>query len=72
MKSPQWPSTKAKQALAALLRAGWRIKRQTGSHRVLEKPGWPNYIFAHHDRRELGRFAMEQLAKDTGLKIDDL
>jgi predicted RNase H-like HicB family nuclease len=29
--SPDWPSTKAKQALAALLRIGWRIKRQSGT-----------------------------------------
>lgn len=32
----QWNSTKAKRVLAALLRIGWSIKRQTGSHRVLE------------------------------------
>ena len=35
-----WPSTQAKAVLAALVLQGWRVKRQTGSHRVLTKPGW--------------------------------
>ena len=30
----QWPATKARRILAALLRIGWSIKRETGgSHR---------------------------------------
>ncbi len=38
----QWPSTKARQVLAALLRRGRSIKREVrGSHRVLSPPGWP-------------------------------
>lgn len=44
-----WPSTKARRVLAALLRIGWRIKRERrGSHRVLERTGWADYIFAFH------------------------
>jgi len=31
----QWPSVKAKRLLAALLRLGWQIKRQSGSHKHL-------------------------------------
>lgn len=31
-----WPSTKAKRVLAALLRIGWSIKRQSGSHITLK------------------------------------
>ncbi|MEA5498548.1 MAG: type II toxin-antitoxin system HicA family toxin [Limnoraphis robusta] len=31
----QWSSTKARKVLAALERIGWRIKRQTGSHKIL-------------------------------------
>ena len=34
----QWPSKKAKLVLAALLKQGWSIKRQTGSHRTLHDP----------------------------------
>ena len=68
-----WPSTKAKQALAALLRIGWTIKRQRGtSHRILARPGWPDVLFAYHDRVTLGPTAMRVLAKKTGLTPEDL
>ena len=50
----RWPSTKAQQVLAALLRSGWIIKRQHGtSHCVLARPNWPDYVFAFHDREEI-------------------
>jgi predicted RNA binding protein YcfA (HicA-like mRNA interferase family) len=69
----EWPSTKAKQVLAALLRSGWRIKRQSGtSHRILERPGWPDVLFAYHDRVTLGPAAMNVLAKKTGLRRENL
>jgi predicted RNA binding protein YcfA (HicA-like mRNA interferase family) len=69
----QWPSTKAPRVLAALLRAGWQIKRHgAGSHRLLAKPGWPDYTFAYHDRVELGRGALKLLGEKTGLRPEDL
>ena len=34
----QWPSLKAKRVLAALVRIGWRVKRQSGSHKTKAKP----------------------------------
>jgi predicted RNA binding protein YcfA (HicA-like mRNA interferase family) len=70
--SPQWPSTKAPRVLAALLRIGWRVKRQASSHQVLTKSGWQDYTFAYHDRKELGRVALEKLGKKTGLRPKDL
>jgi predicted RNA binding protein YcfA (HicA-like mRNA interferase family) len=71
--SPDWPSTKARHALAALLRIGWRVKRQSGtSHRILERTGWPDVLFAYHDRVSLGSTAMRVLAKKTGLRRKDL
>ena len=68
----QWRSTKAKRVLAALLRIGWSIKRQTGSHRVLERPGWPDVVFAFHDNDEIGPRMIARLAKVTGLDPEDL
>ncbi|MDQ1351808.1 MAG: hypothetical protein QG657_2113, partial [Acidobacteriota bacterium] len=39
----------------ALLRIGWKIKRQAGtSHRVLSRNGWPDFVFAFHDGQEIG------------------
>ncbi len=49
-----WRSSRARRVLAALERIGWRIKRRTGSHRVLERDGWPDFVFAFHDREEIG------------------
>jgi predicted RNA binding protein YcfA (HicA-like mRNA interferase family) len=63
---------KAKRVLAALLRMGWNIKRQTGSHKVLERPGWPDVIFAFHDQQELGPRMLARISKVTGLTPDDL
>jgi predicted RNA binding protein YcfA (HicA-like mRNA interferase family) len=69
----QWRSAKARQVLAALLRIGWSIKRQAaGSHRVLSRPGWSNFIFAFHDREEIGPKMLSRIAKKTGLTPKDL
>jgi len=67
-----WPSLKVPKALAALLRIGWSIKRQRGSHRILQRPGWPDVLFAYHDRVTLGPTALKVLAKKTGLRPEDL
>lgn len=69
----EWPSRKARQVLSALLRIGWKIKRQSGtSHKVLSRPGRPNYVFAFHDREEVGPRMLARIAKHTGLTPDDL
>ncbi|NJK51855.1 MAG: type II toxin-antitoxin system HicA family toxin [Leptolyngbyaceae cyanobacterium SU_3_3] len=69
----QWSSTKAKRVLAALLRIGWNIKRETGgSHRILEHSDWPDFVFAFHDRDEIGPKMLARIAKHTGLQPKDL
>ncbi len=67
-----WPSTRARQVLQALLRIGWTIKRQTGSHRVLTKEGFPDFVFAFHDGEEIGPRMLTRIAKSTGLHPEDL
>jgi predicted RNA binding protein YcfA (HicA-like mRNA interferase family) len=67
-----WPSTKARVVLAALVRIGWSIKRQRGSHRVLERPGWADYVWAFHDDQEIGPRMLARIAKSTGLRREDL
>ena len=67
-----WPSTRASRVLAALLRIGWSVKRQSGSHRTLERAGWPDYVFAFHDRDEIGPRMLARIAKNTGLTPNDL
>jgi predicted RNA binding protein YcfA (HicA-like mRNA interferase family) len=67
-----WPATKAQRVLAALLRKGWTIKRQTGSHRTLQRTGSPDFIFSFHDRDEIGTRMLARIAKHTGLRPEDL
>ena len=68
----QWPSVKAKRLLAALLRLGWQIKRQSGSHKTLARSGWPDFVFAFHDGDEIGPKMLARIAKHTGLSPNDL
>ena len=68
----QWSSHKAARVLAALLRIGWSIKRQSGSHRTLQRAGWPDPVFAFHDKDEIGPRMLARVAKVTGLKPEDL
>ena len=68
----RWPSTKAKRVLAALLRIGWRIERTSGSHRVLSRPNWQNFVFAFHENEEIGPRMLARIAKVTGLRPEDM
>ena len=74
----RWPAVKARRVLAALLRIGWTIKREAGSHRSLARPGYPDYVFAFHENEEMqapraiGPRMLARIAKHTGLAVDDL
>ncbi len=67
-----WGSAKARQVLAALLRLGWSVKRQSGSHKTLARVGWPNFVFAFHESDEIGPRMLVRIAKHTGLTPDDM
>jgi predicted RNA binding protein YcfA (HicA-like mRNA interferase family) len=67
-----WPASKAKRVLSALLKIGWTIKRTTGSHRVLARAGWRDYVFAFHDQDESGPRMLARIGRGTGLTPEDL
>jgi predicted RNA binding protein YcfA (HicA-like mRNA interferase family) len=67
-----WPATKASRVLTALLRIGWTVSRQRGSHRTLARAGWPSVTFAFHDQEEIGPRMLARIAKTTGLMPEDL
>ena len=67
-----WPSSKARRVLAALYRLGWTLKRQSGSHKMLSRSGWPDFVFAFHDGEEIGPRMLARVAKHTGLRPEDL
>ena len=69
----QWGSRKARFVLAALSRIGWQVKRQAGgSHKVLARDGWDDFVFAFHDGDEIGPRMMARIARRTGLEPNDL
>ncbi len=68
----KWSLAKAKQVLKALKKIGWKVKRQTGSHKILERSGWNDVVFAFHDGEEIGPKMLVRIAKLTGLTPDDL
>ena len=68
----KWSSAKAKRVLKALKKIGWKVKRQTGSHKILERSGWNDVVFAFHDGEEIGPKMLARIAKLTGLTPNDL
>ena len=68
----EWPATRADRVLVALLRIGWSVARQRGSHKRLTRPGWAPVTFAFHDREEIGPAMLAKIANQTGLESTDL
>ena len=68
----KWRAAKASRVLRALLKSGWSIKRQRGSHRILTKVSQPDFTFAFHDGEEIGPRMLARIAKHTGLTPGDL
>jgi len=68
----EWPSTRARLVLSALIKIGWQVRRQSGSHKTLVRPGWPNFVFAFHDGEEIGPRMLARIAKKTGLRPEHL
>lgn len=67
-----WSATKARRVYAALQRIGWTLKKQVGSHRKMQRNGWQNFTFCFHDSEEIGPAALAKIAKETGLRPEDL
>ena len=70
----QWPSTRARRVYRALLRIGWVPISQGGSHLKLRhrESKYPDYIWAFHDKEEIGPHMLARIAKHTGLQPSDL
>ncbi|OHA89375.1 MAG: hypothetical protein A3B03_00085 [Candidatus Zambryskibacteria bacterium RIFCSPLOWO2_01_FULL_42_41] len=68
----KWRAAKASKILRSLLKIGWSIRRQKGSHKILERNGWPDFTFAFHDKEEIGPRMLSRISKHTGLLPKDL
>lgn len=56
----------------ALLRIGYTVKSQKGSHAILQHPERGIYVWAFHDSVEIGPKVLARIAKHTGLRPTDL
>jgi predicted RNA binding protein YcfA (HicA-like mRNA interferase family) len=70
--SSTWRAVKARRLFNALLRIGWVMKRTSGSHQTLARPGWPDFSFAFNDRDEVGPRMLARIAGKTGFRPEDL
>jgi hypothetical protein len=43
-----------------------------GLDRILKRPNFPDFVFAFHDRDEIGARMLARIAKHTGLTPEDL
>ena len=70
----KWPSTKARKVRKALARAGWHANPNDvkgGSHQQLLR-GESSFTWAFSDSDEIGPKMLARIAKQTGLKLEDL
>ena len=52
---------------------GWSAKAHKGSsHITLQRDGYADFVWAFHDRVEIGPKMLARIAKHTGLKVEDL
>ena len=68
----KWHAVKASRVLKSLLKIGWSVKRQKGSHRILTKPGFSDYTFAFRDGEEIGPRMLARISRHTNLTPEDL
>ena len=67
----KWHAVKASRVLKSLLKLGWSVDRQRGSHRILVRTGWSDYTFAFRDSEEIGPKMLSRISKHTGLLPKD-
>ncbi|MCX6153673.1 MAG: type II toxin-antitoxin system HicA family toxin [Candidatus Kapabacteria bacterium] len=67
-----WSSTKSRRVLDALFRIGLKLKREKGSNKILTKEGFEDFVFAFHDKEEIGPKMLARISKHTNLKPDNL
>jgi predicted RNA binding protein YcfA (HicA-like mRNA interferase family) len=66
---PRLPVISGRQAVAALQRAGFEVKRQRGSHIIMTKAGFSETLSVP-DHRELKPGTLRALIRKAGLTID--
>ena len=50
----------------------WKSARARRVYSALLRTGWTDYVFAFHDREEIGPRTLARIAKHTGLTPEDI
>ena len=66
------PVLKPKRVVAALEKAGFEIKRQTGSHVIMYKSGIRYPISIPQHPKELPRGTLRAIIREAGLTVKEL
>jgi predicted RNA binding protein YcfA (HicA-like mRNA interferase family) len=70
--SARLPAVNGKQAIAALEKGGWYVKRIRGSHHVLRHPSIPDAIpVPVHGSRPLKRGTLASILRAAGISRDE-
>jgi|FLYL01.1.fsa_nt_gi predicted RNA binding protein YcfA (HicA-like mRNA interferase family) len=65
------PALRAPQIVRALERAGFEVRRQTGSHVILSKAGLRRPIVVPMHRRELPPGTVKDIIRQCGLRVTE-
>jgi len=65
------PSLKPRELVAVLEKSGFLIKRQTGSHVILYKPGIPRPISVPVHTKDLPKGTLRAIIRQSNLTIDE-
>ena len=64
------PTCRAREAIAALRRAGFTLDHHTGSHAILYKIGHPNPVVVPVHAGDLKPGTLRRIIKDAGLDVE--
>lgn len=69
---PRPPVLKPREVVAILRKLGFEEVRQRGSHKQFRHPDGRFTTVPFHDGRDISPILLRQIAKDIGLRVEDL
>ncbi len=66
------PSFNSRQVISILMRRGFALDRQSGSHAVFIHPDGRRTTVPIHGKRDLGKGILHQIMRDAELTFDDM
>ena len=65
------PILRHRQVVAALEKAGFEVRRQTGSHLIMYKSGFPHPISIPQHTGDLPKGTLRAIIRQAGLTVDE-